>query len=30
MYYNYWKTNLKDDAIVFHGHGNSGDADYFG
>lgn len=30
LYYNYWKTNLKDNTIVFQSAGKGGNVDYFG
>lgn len=30
LYYNYWKTNLKNNTIVFQSVGKGGGADYFG
>lgn len=30
LYYNYWKTNLKNNSIVFRGDGKAGNGDYFG
>ncbi|CAN0140460.1 unnamed protein product, partial [Hapterophycus canaliculatus] len=30
LYYNYWKMNLKDSAMVFQNEGKGGGGDYFG
>lgn len=30
LFYNYWKTNLKDNTIVFPNEGNGGNGGYFG